>query len=103
MNGREARESGLRLRREEELSGKTLRLHMPQWQGGNLDAYHFGAQLLAWLAPAASGPVATVEVAEPDGSKLPIEDGIVARSVLLRQLSSAEQILKKEAPDKLVV
>jgi arginase len=85
------------------LSGKTLRLHIPQWQGGNLDAYHFGAQLLAWLAPAASGPVATVEVAEPDGSKLPMEDGIVARSVLLHQLASAEQILKKEAPDKVVV
>jgi arginase len=85
------------------LGGKTLRLHIPQWQGGNLDAYHFGAQLLAWLAPAASGPVATVEVAEPDGSKLPMEDGIVARSVLLYQLDSAEQILKKEAPDKVVV
>ena len=85
------------------MSGKTLRLHMPQWQGGNLDAYHFGAQLLAWLAPAASGPAATVEVVEPNGSKLPVEDGIVARSVLLRQLNSAEQILSKEAPDKVVV
>ena len=85
------------------MSGKTLRLLMPQWQGGNLEAYHFGAQLLAWLAPTASGPVATVEVAEPDGSRLPVEDGIVARNVLLRQLSSAEQILKKEAPDKVVV
>jgi arginase len=52
---------------------------------------------------AASGPVATVEVAAPDGSKLPMEDGIVARSVLMRQLNSAEQILKKEAPDKVVV
>lgn len=85
------------------MSGKTLRLHMPQWQGGNLEAYHFGARLLAWLAPEATGPVATVEVAEPDGSKLPMEDGIVARRVLLRQLDSAEQILKREAPDKVVV
>ena len=62
------------------------------WQGGNLDAYPFGAQL---LAAAASGPLETVEVAEPDGSKLPTEDGIVARSILLRQLGSAEQILKR--------
>jgi arginase len=76
---------------------------MPQWQGVNLDAYHFGAQLLAWLAPTASGSVATVEVAEPDGSALPIEGGIVARSVLLRQLDSAQQILKKEAPDRVVI
>jgi len=69
------------------------------WQGGNLDAYPFGAQLLA----PASGPVGTVEAAEPDGSKLPTEDGIVARSILLRQIDSAEQILKKELPDRVVV
>ncbi|GLS19676.1 hypothetical protein GCM10007874_26930 [Labrys miyagiensis] len=85
------------------MSGKTLRLHIPQWQGGNLEAYHFGAQLLAWLAPAANGLVATVEVAEPDGSKLMREDGIVARGALLQQLDRAEQILGKEAPDKVVV
>jgi arginase len=99
----DASTSGHEVQREEELSAKTLRLHMPQWQGGNLNAYHFGAQLLAWLAPAASGPVATVDVPEPDGSKLSLEDGIVARGVLLRQLDSAEQILEKEAPDKVVV
>ncbi|GLS30740.1 arginase [Mesorhizobium albiziae] len=85
------------------MSGKTLRLHIPQWQGGNLEAYHFGAQLLAWLAPAATGPVATVEVAEPDGSGLSWEDGIVARSVLLKQLDRAAQVLRNETPDKVVV
>jgi len=85
------------------LSGKTLRLLIPQWQGGNLEEYHFGARLLAWLAPAATGPVATVEVAEPDGVRLAREDGIVARSVLLQQLDRAEQILRMETPDKVVV
>ncbi|WP_234803970.1 arginase family protein [Ensifer adhaerens] len=85
------------------MSGKTLRLQIPQWQGGTLEAYHFGAQLLAFLAPAASGPVATVEVPEPDGTALPLEDGIVARSALLRQLDAAQAILKEEAPDSVVV
>jgi hypothetical protein len=47
------------------MSDKTLRLHFPQWQGGNIEAYHFGSQLLPMLAPASNGPVATVEVAEP--------------------------------------
>lgn len=28
-------------------SASTLRLLMPQWQGGNNPPYHFGAQLLA--------------------------------------------------------
>ena len=85
------------------MSGKTLRLHFPQWQGGNIEAYHFGSQLLTMLAPSASGPIATVEVAEPDGGALPLENGIVARSALLRQIDSAEQILKRHAPDKVVV
>ena len=85
------------------MSGKTLRLQIPQWQGGMLEAYHFGAQLLAFLAPAASGPVATVEVPEPEGSALALEDGIVARSALLRQLDATQEILKREAPDKVVV
>lgn len=30
---------------------KTLRLLIPQWQGGNNPAYFLGAKLLAWLAP----------------------------------------------------
>lgn len=29
---------------EQDMSGKTLRLHFPQWQGGNIEAYHFGSQ-----------------------------------------------------------
>ncbi|MEX2741863.1 hypothetical protein AB3480_10675 [Rhizobium mongolense] len=59
--------------------------------------------MLAMLAPAADGPVETVEVAEPSGSILPLENGIVARRTLLRQIDSAERILKKEVPDKVVV
>lgn len=38
------------------MDGKTLRLHFPQWQGGNIEAYHFGSQLLAMLAPAPMAP-----------------------------------------------
>jgi hypothetical protein len=42
----------------------TLRLHMPQWQGGNDHNYSFGAVPLAWLAPPANGPIETVSVRE---------------------------------------
>jgi len=50
-------------------AGSTLRLNMPQWQGGNLPAYHFGAELLAWLAPAPQGLVETIAVPEPRQAK----------------------------------
>ncbi len=82
---------------------KTLRLLMPQWQGGNNPAYHFGARLLSWLAPAAAGPVVEVDVAPPTGSPLLTEDGIVGRGALLAQVQSARTILAEHAPDRIVV
>jgi arginase len=81
----------------------TLRLLMPQWQGGNNPPYHFGAQLLAWLAPPANGPVETVEVAPPGDAPLPIEEGIVGRSALLAQLRSARECIERHQPDRIVV
>lgn len=81
----------------------TLRLLMPQWQGGNNPPYHFGAQLLSWLAPPANGPVETVDVAPPDGAPLPLEDGIVGRSALLAQLRCARECIERHQPDRIVV
>lgn len=52
---------------------KTLRLLMPQWQGGNNPIYYLGAQLLYWLAPKGDAEFAEVPVATPDGSQLPLE------------------------------
>ena len=36
------------------MDNKTIRLILPQWQGGNRYVYAFGAKLLEWLAPAAN-------------------------------------------------
>lgn len=82
---------------------KTLRLLFPQWQGGNNAPYFFGAHLLSWLAPEASGPVEEVKVAEPNGQPLQIENGIVARGALLEQLSQAQHLIEKHQPDRMVV
>ncbi|RMN79532.1 Arginase/agmatinase/formiminoglutamase [Pseudomonas cannabina] len=84
-------------------SDKTLRLLFPQWQGGNNAPYHFGAQLLAWLAPDTCGPVEQVRVAAPDGTPLAAEGGIVARRALLEQLEHARQLIDRHQPDRLVV
>jgi arginase len=81
----------------------TLRLNMPQWQGGNRPDYYFGAQLLAWLAPPAHGPVETVPVPEPKpGETLEIENGIVGRKALLRQARAARQAIEIHRPDRIV-
>ena len=84
-------------------NNKTLRLLFPQWQGGNNPAYHFGSQLLNWLAPEATGPIEQVAVQQPDGAALQRENGIVARRALLDQVSDARQLIDKHRPDRLVV
>ncbi|MFK3774903.1 arginase family protein [Pseudomonas sp. NPDC089406] len=84
-------------------NSNTLRLLFPQWQGGNNPPYHFGAQLLAWLAPQAQGPVEEVPVALPGADPLPLEAGIRGRTALLEQLYAARQIIDRHQPDRLVV
>ncbi|RMV71897.1 Arginase/agmatinase/formiminoglutamase [Pseudomonas caricapapayae] len=84
-------------------SDKTLRLIFPQWQGGNNAPYHFGAQLLAWLAPDATGPVEQVDVTEPDDQPLELQNNIIARHALLAQLDLARRLIDRHQPDRLVV
>lgn len=79
---------------------KTLRLVMPQWQGGGLPTYILGSRLLAWLAPQSDAIVREVPVAEP--GELPLEQGIYARSAILRQDQEALRIIQEVAPDRIV-
>ncbi|MHC8306376.1 arginase family protein [Pseudomonas sp. PB3P13] len=81
----------------------TLRLLFPQWQGGNNPPYHFGAQLLSWLAPAPSGPVAEVTVDAPTDEPLPLENGILGRGALLKQMRNARALIDQHAPDRVVI
>ncbi|PHP66787.1 arginase [Zhengella mangrovi] len=81
---------------------KTLRLNMPQWQGGNEPAYFFGSELLSFLAPRATGPEETVPVDNPaDGAILENENGIVGRSAVVRQAKAARALIDKHAPDRI--
>src|SRR5215471_458707 len=85
-------------------SGTTLRVHMPQWQGGNVHDYWFGSQLLAWLAPAADGPIETVPVPVPDsGETLRLEDGLLARAAILDQAHAAKAVIERHRPDRIVM
>ncbi|MFP7222842.1 arginase family protein [Priestia filamentosa] len=80
---------------------KTLRLLMPQWQGGNNSPYVLGAHLLNWLAPKTNGPFEEVPI-DLDSS-LEIEQGIVAKSALLTQARSAKSLIQKHSPDSIII
>ncbi|MBM3069608.1 arginase family protein [Enterobacter sp. RHBSTW-00994] len=81
---------------------KSLRLIFPLWLGGNLREYHFGAQMLAWLAPDTPSPVELVPVTpltvQPD-----VEEGILGRSKLMQDLDNAAQLIKKHQPERITV
>lgn len=81
----------------------TLRLLMPQWQGGgDRPAYYLGGRLLAWLAPPSNTAFEEVPIAlQTEG--LDVEQGIFAREVLLEQARAARRILERRRPDRVVV
>ncbi|MGG4218894.1 arginase family protein [Paenibacillus jamilae] len=82
---------------------KTIRLLMPQWQGGNNPNYSFGAELLAWLAPDNDQPLIHVPVQAYDGTPLDNENGMNGRIQLLEQLEAAHHLIDAHKPDRIVM
>lgn len=85
------------------MNKKTIRMLMPQWQGGNNPNYSFGAELLAWLAPDSDHPLVHVPVKAYDGTLLENENGIYGRKQLIEQLEAAQHIIKAHKPDRIVM
>lgn len=79
-----------------------LRLIFPLWLGGNLPAYTFGADMLAWLAPEASEPVVKIDVA-PVEEQYSIEKGIRGRTEIMRELDRAREVIRSHAPERMTV
>lgn len=88
----------------------TLRLVMPQWQGGDYDLsvssgelYPLGARLLAFLAPESNAETIKVPVeAYQPGIGLRKENGVVHQEIVIRQMKAAMAILEEKKPDKVV-
>lgn len=82
---------------------KTIRLIAPDWQGGNKQAYYFGAELLSWLAPNHnSQKEITLDIEKPKNEVLEKENGVVAQSIVKQNVSMAAKVLKSELPDKII-
>lgn len=90
------------MKEQEITTEKTLRLLMPQWQGGNNEAYILGAKLLSWLAPESDDPLIEVPI-ESSPELLEKKDGIVARGALLKQMKAVQHIINAYEPDRIVM
>ena len=82
---------------------KTLRLTFPQWQGGTGPDYSLGSRILAFLAPQDSCAISREVPTDDFGSyELQLENGMYARSQLLRQLQAAADIIASEQPSHII-
>jgi arginase len=82
----------------------TLRLLMPQWQGGVVPGgYPFGAMLTSWLAPKSDDICLEVPIKMYDGSELEELNGVVEQKALMDQLQSACHLIEAYQPDRVVI
>lgn len=81
---------------------KTLRLVLPQWQGGNRIQYAGGTDLLEWLAPVSDCETIRIPVSM-DNKNVQYRNGIAHKDTLLSQTTHVLNILSDKAPDKIVV
>ncbi|UUX33252.1 arginase family protein [Fundicoccus culcitae] len=82
----------------------TLRLLLPQWQGGVNPNYAFGAELLNFIAPKTeSSQTVRVEVAKDFDVKQVETNGLVSEPQLRQQIRDTQKALNDYKPDKVIV
>ncbi|MBL1225734.1 arginase family protein [Enterococcus sp. BWR-S5] len=83
---------------------KTLRLLLPQWQGGDNPNYVFGSELLAHIVPQSTvSETVRISVNQDFEKDRPIEQGVKNERALMKQLDEAMAVLENKAPDKVIV
>ncbi|MFD1416093.1 arginase family protein [Oceanobacillus jeddahense] len=82
---------------------KTIRLIAPDWQGGNKQAYYFGAELLSWLAPKNDNQKEIkLGIEQPQKEELQKENGVIAQSAVKDNVNMAAEAIAEEVPDKII-
>lgn len=87
---------------------KTMRILMPQWQGGYDESefpgqiYPLGAKLLTWLAPHSDAPLVEVPVEAPSDTVPGKEGGVFYRQEILRQIKAARYLIDAYAPERVI-
>lgn len=80
----------------------TLRLKVPQWQGGNNPAYSIGSDLLSFLVPKnLEQKDLTVPVPQYE-QPLVKENGVTAQSIVAEIVTNTMTLIEEESPDKII-
>lgn len=80
----------------------TLRLKVPQWQGGNNPVYSIGSDLLSFLVPKnLEQKDLTVPVPQYE-QPLVKENGVTAQSIVAEIVTNTMALIEEESPDKII-
>ncbi len=86
------------------MSGTTLRIKYPQWQGGMNPNYVFGSELLAVIAPPSLADETVEITVDTEFCKdVAQKDGIDCGEALLCQMNETWKVLEEKNPDKVIV
>lgn len=83
---------------------KTMRMLLPQWQGGDNPKYVFGAELLAHIVPQrAEDDMIRIAVEQDFEQERLISNGVKSEAALLKQLDEVTAVLEEKEPDRVIV
>lgn len=90
-------------RQEMNMKEKTVRLILPQWQGGVNPDYAFGAELLAFIAPPSEYDETIRIPVSMDFNDTEVSGGIACEKALLAQYDSTIQSLEQSKAKRVIV
>lgn len=82
---------------------KTIRLLYPDFVGGGLETYYFGAYLLSHILPENEHqPLLKVDITPPNKHNYEVSDGIYAKETVIEGIQKAYNVLEKAKPDRII-
>ncbi len=82
---------------------KTIRLILPQWQGGVNPNYFLGSKILSAIVPESnSAKTLEVPVSQDFKEDIEVDGGISGRKILLNQMELTKNILDVQKPDRVI-
>lgn len=82
---------------------KIIRLLYPDYLGGGLKEYYFGANLLSHILPEnKEQPLHKVKINPPDGRERNVTEGIYAKDEVLAGIKNATAVIEESKPDSII-
>lgn len=88
---------------------KTLRLIIPQWQGGDYQEirpnqiYPLGAHLLNFLAPPSEALTIEIPIDSSVNTNPPKENGVLWQETIIKQFFTIRETIQKHQPERLII